>query len=70
MEKSAEDELDLDEAVCGNIANLSAAISNLEEIDPALLSQNSQKDLKRMKQQIFKALKYYCTCLPEENENT
>jgi hypothetical protein len=62
----------LDESVCGNVANLSAALSNLSEIDPMIMSEREQEDFRRMKARIFKALKIYCDCLPElpTNEST
>lgn len=63
---------DLDEAVCGNVANLSAAFSNLLEVDSEIMDTIDKKMFKRMKRKIFKALYYYCECLPETkaDENT
>ena len=70
---SEENELEgLDEAICGNVANLCTALSNLTEIDPELMSNEDKKMFKRMRRKIFKALYYYCECLPElkSNEDT
>jgi hypothetical protein len=63
---------DLEESVCGNVANLSSALSNLTEIDSELMNPEEKKKFKRMKSKIFKALYYYCECLPEitKDENT
>ena len=71
QEKEVQELDDWDESVCGNVANLSAALSNLSEIDPMIMSEREQRDLRRIKSRIFKALKIYCECLPElPNENT
>ena len=71
---SEENEIeDLDESICGNVANLSSALSNLTEIDSELMNPEEKKKFKRMKSKIFKALYYYCECLPEitvKDENT
>ena len=63
---------EFEEAISGNVANLSSALSNLTEIDPEIMSIDDKKMFRRMKRKIFKALYYYCECLPEikENENT
>lgn len=63
---------DFEEAISSNVANLSSALSNLSEIDPEIMSTDDKKMFRRMKRKIFKALYYYCECLPEikENENT
>lgn len=67
---SEENEIeDMEESVCGNVANLSAAFSNLLEVDIEIMAELDKKMFKRMKRKIFKALYYYCECLPE-NENT
>ena len=71
QEKEVEELNDWDESVCGNVANLSAALSNLSDIDTGLMNNQEQKEFKRMRSRIFKALKIYCECLPElPNENT
>lgn len=63
---SEDNELEeLDESICGNVANLSSALSNLTEIDSELMNPEEKKKFKRMKSKIFKALYYYCECLPE-----
>ena len=41
-----------------------------EEIDGAIMSSKNQKKLGAMKKNIFNALYYYSTCLPEIDENT
>ena len=64
---------DLEAEICGNVANLSSAYSNLMEIDDQIMSVDNKKMFGRMKRKIFKALYYYCECLPEvkpDNENT
>ena len=57
----AESEVEL----TSNISNLASAFSCLMEVDGALLSKQRQSKLARMKRQIFDALDYYCSCLPE-----
>jgi len=61
---------DIDLDVCGNINALASAYSSLEEIDGAIMSSKNQKKLGAMKKNIFNALYYYSTCLPEIDENT
>ena len=64
---------DFEESTCSNVANLCTALSNLSEIDAEIMEVGDKKMFRRMKRKIFKALYYYCECLPEvkpENENT
>ncbi len=63
-----DEEIDLD--VCGNIHALASAFTSLEEIDGAIMSAKNQKKLGAMKKNIFNALYYYSTCLPEIDETT
>jgi hypothetical protein len=58
-----------EEDITGNIYNLSAALSNLEEFDPGLMPKSKQAKLARMKRRIFNALLSYCDCLPQEPTN-
>lgn len=62
---SDEEVIEYEEDLSGEIANLSAAFSNLMEIDSSLLSKGRQAKLARMKRQIFDAVAYYCDYLPE-----
>lgn len=62
-----EDSFDND--LCGDIANLSAALTSLSEIDIGLLAKGRQAKLARMKRQIFDSLTNYCDCLPSLTDN-
>lgn len=66
--KQEDQEEVMEEDVCSSVANLSAALSNLEDIDKGLMNTTDQKMFKRMKRQIFMALYYYCECLPQADE--
>lgn len=57
---------DWDETVCGNVANLSAALSNLSEIDEKLMDRTDLRKFNRIRNRIFNALVIYCDCLPEK----
>lgn len=50
----------------GEVANLTASLSSLSEVDSALLSKTGQNKLARIKRQIFSALVFYCEKLPKE----
>lgn len=60
-----EEEIQDDDTICSDVANLSGALSNLMEIDTGFLSKKRQATLARMKRQIFDSLSYYCECLPQ-----
>jgi hypothetical protein len=63
--ENSEDFFEEPDDLCSQVANLSASLSNLSEIDPQILSKVRQGKLARMKRQIFDALVYYCECLPQ-----
>ena len=64
-----ENEID-GEDVCSNIANLSSALSSLDELSTETLSDGRKKKLARAKRQIFDAMVYYAECLPELIDDT
>lgn len=55
-----------DEALCSNIANLSGALSSLEEIDPFMMGEDGTDMLRKIKRRIFKAIYLYTQNLPSE----
>lgn len=59
---------EFEEDIYGNIANLSTAYSTLAELDGGLMDKIQQKKLKKMREQVFNALVYFCDCLPEPEE--
>lgn len=44
----------------GELFNLTASFSSLEEIDPMMLSKEDQVRLEKMKEQIFNAMEKFC----------
>lgn len=64
-----EEDPDFEEALTGNIANLSAALSSISEIDGGMMSKAKQAKLARMKRLVFDALAFYCDCLPQVMED-
>lgn len=69
MSKKDEEIEELAEDITGNVANLSAALSSLSEVDSALLSKTGQQKLSKVKRQIFAALVFYSDQLPKEKQD-
>lgn len=63
-----QNEIEIDDP-SGNLHALASAYTSLEEIDSALLSPKNRKRLGEMKKNIFNAMYYYSTCLPEIAED-
>lgn len=68
LEDVIEEDPAFEESLCGNIANLSASLSSLSEIDGGMMSKAKQAKLARMKRLVFDALAFYCDCLPQVME--
>ena len=69
METKETQEIQYEDQLCSDIANLTAALTNLEEIDTGLMNKTKAQKVVRMKRRIFDLLYYYCECLPQLTED-